>query len=83
MSGVFRCPSVSISEVLASCAENFQPDLAVPDPVRCAAHVHLENQCTNRAITGLFRQTSGGHDVENRLRQTRQIMPNPPAEMSV
>jgi hypothetical protein len=45
--------------------------------------VHLENQSANRAVTGLFRQTSGGHDVENRLRQTGKIIPNPPAEVPV
>jgi hypothetical protein len=45
--------------------------------------VHLQNQSANRAVTGLFRQTSGRHDVENRLRQPGKVIPNAPAEMAV
>ena len=77
------CPSVAVFELLALCAEDLQPDFAGPHPVRSSTPVHLKNQSANRAVTGLLGHASGGHDVENGLRQTCELILNPPAEVSV
>jgi hypothetical protein len=45
--------------------------------------VHLENQSAHRATTGLFRRTGCGDHIEDRLRQARQIAPNPTKKMPI
>ena len=83
MPAVRGCPSVAVLKAFGLFAENLEPDLAGPHPIRFAAQMHLQNQRANSAITGLFRQAGGGHNVENRSCQAGKVIPNSPAEMSV
>ena len=45
--------------------------------------MHLENQRAHRATAGLFRRAGGSDHIEDRLRQARQIAPNPPKKVPI